>query len=55
MISDAYIGCTTAEEFRRRMQLWNLVIWLMMGPIEAQDYIDKERGKVCQQCSGFSL
>ena len=47
-----YSDCKTPVEFERRRQFINMIIWLTMGAIEAQNHIDKERERICQQRSG---
>lgn len=42
-----YQHCKTEEDFERTRRFINLIIWTTMGPIKAQEFIDKER----VQCS----
>ena len=49
-LSDSpYSDCRTPEEFEMRRQWINMIIFLTMPPIKAQNHIDKERERICQQ------
>jgi len=45
--SNPYSDCRSPEEFERRRQLINLIIfWTMDDPIKMDDYCRRERDKI---------